>query len=72
MARGSVQFQKGLSEATFDDLYGTEEKYRGANACVQLGQYGTWHRQGGYCRHISFDPPKLYATLSCGVRISLQ
>ena len=28
MARNSVQFQKGLSEAEFEDLYGTEEKCR--------------------------------------------
>ena len=27
MARNKVQFQKGLSEADFDILYGTEEKY---------------------------------------------
>src|SRR5215213_2618124 len=30
MARNAVQFQKGLSEAVFDDLYGTEEKCRAA------------------------------------------
>jgi transposase-like protein len=30
MARNSVQFQKGLSEAGFGDLYGTEEKCRAA------------------------------------------
>jgi transposase-like protein len=30
MARNAVQFQKGLSEAAFDDLYGTEEKCRTA------------------------------------------
>src|SRR3954453_11771304 len=29
MARNKVQFQKGLSEADFDALYGTEEKCRG-------------------------------------------
>ena len=28
MARNNVQFQKGLSEAAFDELYGTEEKCR--------------------------------------------
>jgi hypothetical protein len=28
MARNSVQFQKGLSEAEFDELYGTEDKCR--------------------------------------------
>ena len=28
MARNSVQFQKGLSEAAFEELYGTEEKCR--------------------------------------------
>src|ERR1700759_5533149 len=28
MARNSVQFQKGLSEAEFEALYGTEEKCR--------------------------------------------
>jgi len=32
MARNKVQFQKGLSEAAFDDLYGTEDKCRGAVA----------------------------------------
>jgi hypothetical protein len=26
MARNAVQFQKGLSEAAFEELYGTEEK----------------------------------------------
>ena len=26
MARNKVQFQKGLSEAEFDELYGTEER----------------------------------------------
>ena len=26
MARNKVQFQKGLSEAQFDELYGTEER----------------------------------------------
>jgi transposase-like protein len=30
MARNKVQFQKGLSEAAFDDLYGTEAKCRAA------------------------------------------
>ena len=30
MARNAVQFQKGLSEATFDELYGTEAKCRAA------------------------------------------
>ena len=30
MARNAVQFQKGLSEAVFDDLYGTDEKCRAA------------------------------------------
>jgi ISXO2-like transposase domain/Transposase zinc-ribbon domain len=30
MARNSVQFQKGLSEAGFDELYGTEAKCRAA------------------------------------------
>jgi hypothetical protein len=30
MARNSVQFQKGLSEAAFDELYGTEPKCRAA------------------------------------------
>jgi hypothetical protein len=30
MARNRVQFQKGLSEAAFDDLYGTEELCRAA------------------------------------------
>ena len=30
MARNKVQFQKGLSEAAFDALYGTEEKCRAA------------------------------------------
>jgi hypothetical protein len=30
MARNKVQFQKGLSEAAFDVLYGTEEKCRAA------------------------------------------
>jgi ribosomal protein L37AE/L43A len=30
MARNSVQFQKGLSEAAFDELYGTEAKCRAA------------------------------------------
>lgn len=30
MARNGVQFQKGLSEAQFDDLYGTEERCRQA------------------------------------------
>ncbi len=28
MARNAVQFQKGLSEAEFDGLYGTEEQCR--------------------------------------------
>ena len=28
MARNAVQFQKGLSEAAFEDLYGTEAKCR--------------------------------------------
>src|SRR4051812_32015026 len=28
MARNRVQFQKGLSEAAFDELYGTEDKCR--------------------------------------------
>ena len=28
MARNSVQFQRGLSEAAFEELYGTEEKCR--------------------------------------------
>ena len=28
MARNSVQFQKGISEAQFEELYGTEEKCR--------------------------------------------
>ncbi len=30
MARNAVQFQKGLSEAAFEELYGTEEKCRAA------------------------------------------
>ena len=30
MARNSVQFQKGLSEAGFEELYGTEAKCRAA------------------------------------------
>src|ERR1035438_3649605 len=30
MARNKVQFQKGLSEAGFDELYGTEDKCRDA------------------------------------------
>jgi hypothetical protein len=28
MARNAVQFQKGLSEAGFEELYGSEEKCR--------------------------------------------
>jgi hypothetical protein len=28
MARNGVQFQKGLSEAAFEERYGTEEKCR--------------------------------------------
>ena len=30
MTRNKVQFQKGLSEAGFDAIYGTEEKCRAA------------------------------------------
>jgi len=30
MARNKVQFQKGLSEASFEAVYGTEEKCRAA------------------------------------------
>jgi hypothetical protein len=30
MARNKVQFQKGLSEADFEAIYGTEEKCRAA------------------------------------------
>src|SRR3954447_22622405 len=30
MARNSVQFQKGLSEAGFEELYGTEDRCRAA------------------------------------------
>jgi len=30
MARNKVQFQKGLSEARFDELYGTEGLFREA------------------------------------------
>ncbi len=29
MARNSVQFQKGLSEAAFEERYGTEKKCQG-------------------------------------------
>jgi hypothetical protein len=34
MARNKVQFQKGLSEAGFEALYGTEEKCRAAIATI--------------------------------------
>ena len=38
MARNKVQFQKGLSEANFDELYGTEEQChaRAGRACAGL------------------------------------
>ena len=47
MARNKVQFQKGLSEAGFEAVYGTEEKCRAAVIAVTMAE---WLRMPGLRR----------------------
>ena len=39
MARNKVQFQKGLSEAEFDELYGTKERCHAERNCSRAFGY---------------------------------
>lgn len=70
MARNKVQFQKGLSEAQFDDLYGTEEKCR----AVVFG----WRWPSGFecptcggARHSMIKTRRLYQCTGCRRQTSL-
>lgn len=70
MARNKVQFQKGLSEAEFDRLYGTEE------ACRAIVYSWRWAK-GFVCpvcgdtRHCVVKPRQLFQCTGCGRQTSL-
>jgi hypothetical protein len=50
MARNKVQFQKGLSEAGFEAIYGTKEKMPRRGECVAVaGRLPVLHR-AAYCQ----------------------
>src|SRR3954466_10210328 len=70
MARNAVQFQKGLSEAAFEDLYGTEAK------CRELVM--TWRWPNGFecpvCGGTSYSEVKtrgLFQCSACRLQTSL-
>ena len=70
MARNKVQFRKGLSEAEFDRLYGTEE------ACRAIVYSWRWAK-GFVCpvcgdtRHGVVKPRPLFQCTGCGRQTSL-
>lgn len=70
IARNKVQFQKGLSEAEFDRLYGTEE------ACRAIVYSWRWAK-GFVCpvcgdtRHCVVKPRQLFQCTGCGRQTSL-
>lgn len=70
MARNRIQFQKGLSEARFMTLYGSEERCRAAVAA--------WRWPGGFVcpacggtEHCIVGPRKLYQCNACRRQTSL-
>ena len=70
MARNRVQFQKGLSEARFDELYGSEDR------CREAVFRGRWPR-GFVCpgcggqKHCVIKTRALYQCTSCRRQTSL-
>ena len=70
MARNSVQFQKGLSEARFDELYGSEDRCREA-------MFGWRWPHGFICpgcggpKHCVIKTRGLYQCASCRRQTSL-
>jgi transposase-like protein len=70
MPRNSVQFQKGMSDADFDRLYGSEEQCRAA--------LFTWRWPKGFirpvcggCKHSVVETRALYQCSACRTQISL-
>ena len=70
MARNKVQFQKGLSEAQFDDLYGTEEKC-GAVVFGWRWPLGFECPTCGGARHSIIKTRRLYQCTGCRRQTSL-
>jgi transposase-like protein len=70
MARNKVQFQKGLSEAQFDDLYGTEERCRDAVFRLRWPSGFTCPICGGW-DHSVVKTRALYQCTACRRQTSL-
>ena len=72
MARNSMQFQKGLSEAGFTQLYGTEDRCRAALFSWRWPEDFVCPACGGM-RHceVSQEGRKLYQCNGCRTQTSL-
>ena len=70
MARNTVQFQKGLSEAGFEGLYGTEEKCRAALLSWRWPQGFVCPACGGVA-HCVIKERDLYQCNACRTQTSL-
>ena len=70
MARNKVQFQKGLSEAEFERLYGTEEKCRTAVFGWRWPEGFSCPACGG-CAYCITGPRKLHQCNACRAQTSL-
>lgn len=70
MARNPVQFQKGMSEADFDRLYGTETQCRDALFVWRWPKGFTCPFCGG-SKHSVIDPRTLYQCSTCRAQTSL-
>jgi hypothetical protein len=61
MPRNKVQFQKGLSDAEFEALYGTEERCRAALFILELASLGSavaMQRDGEAPAPVHFSSPR--------------
>lgn len=67
MARNRIQFQKGLSEARFAALYGTEELCRAAVARWRWPDGFVCPKCGGR-EHCIVGPRRLYQAMPAGGR----
>ena len=70
MAHNKVQFQKGLSEAKFEDLYGTEEKCRAVLFQWRWPEGFECPACGG-CAHYVIEERELYQCNACRTQTSL-
>jgi transposase-like protein len=70
MARNAVQFQKGLSEAEFEELYGTEEKCRAAVMALRWPNGFECPACGGHA-HSEVKTRSLFQCSACRHQTSL-